>query len=335
MKTLKTYIEQINDPIRQQMLRFLKSEVLLDRNIFNETLDLENDCLHKGQRELAIYVAEKILKEKSPYLVFYKNDLKDFENIFFEKLEIEYSTKDSGFRSKVKFDNETKSFKTVEIVLNTEENKYEFFKHNVKTLIHELDHAYRDWESYIKNEKFHLYDFAKPGTRYYKCTQWSNIAAKDYTKRIIYYLEEFEKSAYLSEIKNDLEDLSYNDYKELIDLTEQHSEAYQLYNNLLVSFAELVKHKKLTIRNNTVTLDEFCKEYNDLTEENLSNKEIIEHVIENLSQTIKFMNKLLLSIYNKKNKVVENDMFRISCLVEKYNHPEESQLIEQFVRELR
>ena len=174
MKTLKTYIEQTNDPIRQQMIRFLKSEVLLDRNIFNETLDLENDCLYKGQRELAIYVAEKILKEKSPYLVFYKNDLKDFENIFFEKLEIEYSTKDSGFRSKVKFDNETKSFKTVEIVLNTEENKYEFFKHNVKTLIHELDHAYRDWESYIKNEKFHLYDFARPGTRYYKCIQWSD-----------------------------------------------------------------------------------------------------------------------------------------------------------------
>ena len=127
MKTLKTYIEQTNDPVRQQMLRFLKSEVLLDRNIFNETLDLENDCLYKGQRELAIYVAEKILKEKSPYLVFYKNDLKDFENIFFEKLEIEYSAKDSGFRSKVKFDNETKSFKTIEIVLNTEENKYEFF----------------------------------------------------------------------------------------------------------------------------------------------------------------------------------------------------------------
>ena len=220
MKTLKTYIEQINDPIRQQMLRFLKSEVLLDRNIFNETLDLENDCPYKGQRELAIYVAEKILKEKSPYLVFYKNDLKNFDNIFFEKLEIEYSTKNSGFRSKVKFDNETKSFKTVEIVLNTEENKYEFFKHNVKTLIHELDHAYRDWESYVKNEKFHLYDFSRPGTRYYKCTQWSNIAAKDYTKRVIYYLEEFEKSAYLSEIKNDLEDLSYNDYKELIDLAE-------------------------------------------------------------------------------------------------------------------
>ena len=118
-------------------------------------------------------------------------------------------------------------------------------------------------------------------------------------------------------------------------MVEQHSEAYQLYNNLLVSFSELVKHKKLIIRNDTVTLDEFCKEYNDLTEENLSNKEIIEHVIENLSQTIKFMNKLLLSIYNKKNKVVENDIFRISCLVEKYNHPEESQIIEQLVNELK
>ena len=64
MKSLKTYIEQIDDPIRQHMLRFLKSEVLLDRNVFNETLDLENDCLYKGQRELAIYVAEKNFKRK-------------------------------------------------------------------------------------------------------------------------------------------------------------------------------------------------------------------------------------------------------------------------------
>ena len=118
-------------------------------------------------------------------------------------------------------------------------------------------------------------------------------------------------------------------------MAEQNSEAYQLYNNLLVSFIELVKHKKLTIGNSTVTLDEFCKEYNALTEENLSRKEIIEQIIENLSQMVKFMNKLLLSIYNKKNKVVENDIFRISCLVEKYNHPKESQIIEQFVRELR
>ena len=56
---LNTYIEQINDPIRQQIIRFLKSEVLLDRNIFNETLDLENDCLYRGQRDLTIYIAEK------------------------------------------------------------------------------------------------------------------------------------------------------------------------------------------------------------------------------------------------------------------------------------
>ena len=274
MKTLKTYIEQTNDPIRQQMLRFLKSEVLLDRNIFNETLDLENDCLYKGQRELAIYVAEKILKEKSPYLVFYKNDLKDFENIFFEKLEIEYSTKYSGFRSKVKFDNETKSFKTVEIVLNTEENKYEFFKHNVKTLIHELDHAYRDWESYINNEEFHLYDFAKPGTRYYKSSKWDNDFKNDYVKKLVYHLEEIEQSAYLSEIYNDIKDLKFKDYKQLVDLAEQHSEAYQLYNMLLTSFSELVKNKKFA----SITLDDFCKQYNEITDENLSNKEIVQEV---------------------------------------------------------
>ena len=306
MKTLKTYIEQINDPIRQQMLRFLKSEVLLDRNIFNETLDLENDCLFKGQRELAIYVAEKILKEKSPYLVFYKNDLKNFENIFFEKLEIEYSTKNSGFRSKVKFDNETKSFKTVEIVLNTEENKYEFFKHNVKTLIHELDHAYRDWESYVKNEKFHLYDFSRPGTRYYKSAKWDNDFKNDYAKKLVYHLEEIEQSAYLSEIYNDLKDLKFKDYKQLVDLAEQYSEAYQLYNMLLVSFSELVKNKKFS----SVTLDDFCKQYNEITDTNLSNKEIVKEVTDKLSDYVSLMNKLLLNIYNENIKLNESLMHR-------------------------
>lgn len=301
MKTLKTYIEQTNDPIRQQMLRFLKSEVLLDRNIFNETLDLENDCLYKGQRELAIYVAEKILKEKSPYLVFYKNDLKDFENIFFEKLEIEYSTKNSGFRSKVKFDNETKSFKTVEIVLNTEENKYEFFKHNVKTLIHELDHAYRDWESYVNNEEFHLYDFAKPGTRYYKSAKWDNDFKNDYAKKLVYHLEEIEQSAYLSEIYNDIKDLKFKDYKQLVDLAEQHSEPYQLYNMLLTSFSELVKNKKFA----SITLDDFCKQYNEITDENLSNKEIVQEVTDKLSDYVSLMNKLLLNIYNESVKLNE------------------------------
>ena len=130
--------------------------------------------------------------------------------------------------------------------------------------------------------------------------------------------------------------------KSLVDvITNSSSECYQIKNTQGITaeefkekwFNELVRQRVYDKDGNC--LDEFCKEYNELTEENLSNKEIIEHVIENLSQTIKFMNKLLLSIYNKKNKVVENDMFRISCLVEKYNHPEESQLIEQFVRELR
>lgn len=301
MKTLKTYIEQINDPIRQQILRFLKSEVLLDRNLFNETLNLENDCLYKGQRELAIYVAEKILKEKSPYLVFYKNDLKNFKNIFFEKLEIEYSTKNSGFRSKVKFDNETKSFKTVEIVLNTEENKYEFFKHNVKTLIHELDHAYRDWESYVNDEEFHLYDFSKPGTRYYKRAKWDNDFKNNYAKKLVYHLEEIEQSAYLSEIYNDLKDLKFKDYKQLVDLAEQHSEAYQLYNMLLVSFSELVKNKKFS----SVTLDDFCKQYNEITNSNLSNKEIVKEVTDKLSDYVSLMNKLLLNIYNESVKLNE------------------------------
>ena len=41
MKTLKTYVEKINDPIRQQMLNYLAIEIELYRNIF-ENFDLSN-----------------------------------------------------------------------------------------------------------------------------------------------------------------------------------------------------------------------------------------------------------------------------------------------------
>ena len=41
MKTLKTYIEQTNDPIRQQMLNYLAIKIELDRNIC-ENFDVSN-----------------------------------------------------------------------------------------------------------------------------------------------------------------------------------------------------------------------------------------------------------------------------------------------------
>ena len=47
MKTLKTYIEQVNDPIRQQMLNYLAIEIELDRNIF-ENFYLSNKCMYDG-----------------------------------------------------------------------------------------------------------------------------------------------------------------------------------------------------------------------------------------------------------------------------------------------
>ena len=43
MKTLKTYIEQINDPIRQQMLNYLAIEIELDRiKLTEKGLDFAN-----------------------------------------------------------------------------------------------------------------------------------------------------------------------------------------------------------------------------------------------------------------------------------------------------
>ena len=119
---------------------------------------------------------------------------------------------------------------------------------------------------------------------------------------LVHHLEEIEQSAYLSEIYNDIKDLKFKDYKQLVDLAEQHSEAYQLYNMLLVSFSELVKNKKFS----SITLDDFCKQYNEITNANLSNKEIVQEVNDKLSDYVSLMNKLLLNIYNENVKLNES-----------------------------
>lgn len=301
MKALKTYIEQINDPIRQQMLNYLTVEIELDRNVF-ENFDLSNKCMYDGQYDLALFVCKKIMIEEKPYLCFYENELSEFKNIFFEKLEIMFDSSKDHYDSKVNYDKAEKKFKELKIFLNFKEHSYSNLKQNMKAIIHELDHAYRDWESYINDEEFHLYDFAKPGTRYYKSTKWDNDFKNDYAKKLVYHLEEIEQSAYLSEIYNDIKDLKFKDYKQLVDLAEQHSEAYQLYNMLLASFSELVKNKKFA----NIRLDDFCKQYNEINDTNLSNKEIVQEVTDKLSDYVSLMNKLLLKIYNEKVSINES-----------------------------
>ena len=81
MKTLKTYIEQTNDPIRQQMLNYLEIEIELDRNIF-ENFDLSNKCMYDWQYDLALFVCKKILSKETSYLCFYENELSDFKTYF-------------------------------------------------------------------------------------------------------------------------------------------------------------------------------------------------------------------------------------------------------------
>lgn len=119
---------------------------------------------------------------------------------------------------------------------------------------------------------------------------------------LVHHLEEIEQSAYLSEIYNDIKDLKFKDYKQLVNLAEQHSEAYQLYNMLLVSFSNLVKNKKFA----NITLDNFCKQYNEINDTNLSNKEIVQEVTDKLSNYVSLMNKLLLNIYNENIKLNES-----------------------------
>ena len=53
-------------------------------------------------------------------------------------------------------------------------------------------------------------------------------------------------------------------------------------------------------------LDDFCKQYNEINDTNLSNKEIVQEITDKLSDYVSLMNKLLLNIYNENIKLNES-----------------------------
>lgn len=262
MKSFKKFIEEQNI-----MKLNIKSKMLFDEYFVSEEYDRlnensvnlhlnESNARYNGQFELAEFLTFEILKRHSNNcsIEFDKEALKKFDNIFFNKIIVNYTTKNiqnsGGYKPKNK---ETLSLKEVIINVNSKDNVE--YENIFSTISHELKHAWQDYKNIYKDTFLSdvLEDEVYKNTKKY-------LNDKNFTKsfvsRIINKSFKIESDAYASEFSTDFQIEIYKKNPQLLqdclDLarsSDVYSEIYDSY--FICSYID--KHGEIHLKDYDIT----------------------------------------------------------------------------------
>ena len=191
-------------------LNMLEEHFKLEFNLKNELqysiIVNEHYGTYNGQIKLAILVSKYIFKrtkltnDKYIKYVLYGNELKSFENIFFDKLIVIYNESCyTNYDMTSEYNDETKKFNQIKIFINSRENKT--YNDILVSLVHELTHAWEDYNRRIKDDKLSLYNTLS-NSNYKELISHINSFNdfSDLCAKILYMFKRFEKNAYISEL---------------------------------------------------------------------------------------------------------------------------------------
>ena len=195
---------------------------------------------YNGQINLAKHITSYIFKKtklsKCEYIkyILKRNDLIHFENIFFDKLIVTYNESCyTNYDMTSEYNDETKKFNQIKIFINSRENKT--YNDILVSLVHELTHAWEDYNRHIKDDKLSLYNTLS-NSNYKELISHINSFNdfSDLCAKILYMFKRFEKNAYISELSVALHNSNkkINNYKDALDVfynTETYKEYYILY----------------------------------------------------------------------------------------------------------
>lgn len=238
-----------------------------------------------------------------------KDDLIDeegkefFQNIFFDKIIIDHSTtnKNSAYLpNKSHYDENKKLLDVVYIELNgNEEDNYEKL---VRTLAHELTHAYENYKR-LMTGKDPLSTLVSKNTRYYKAINYYNDGSfEDCVKAMEYVLSSFEKNAFLTELEAILSDKKVHSYQDALNLFKK-TEIWQKYNGLYN-----------IIHDEETNWEDFTDTYNEEFETNYSVTRFKKWLTNRVDKTYNKMMKLVPKIYfdhyekDKKEEIKEGNI---------------------------
>lgn len=236
MKNLSDYIKKSynnykNIIIENELQLHFYAEFIVGDCSYNEICERYGSYL--GQKELILDLAKEmdlIISNNDPEDTFIldKNDLSEYSNIFFNKLEIQFSNNTAYIPNKSNFINKDNLFDKVFIYINPK--IYNNYKSIAKALMHEILHAWDNYQSYIKNAKFNLHDLTKIGSKYSKTLYNDDKDISNICKRICNMVSQAEQNAYLNELTIEL-DLEKFDITKYHSAEEAYKDAYDIFIN--------------------------------------------------------------------------------------------------------
>lgn len=326
MKNLSDYIKKsynnykkISDIIIENELQLhFYAEFIVGDCSYNKIYERYGSYL--GQKELILDLAKEIdlsISNNDPEDTFIldKNDLSEYSNIFFNKLEIQFSNNTAYIPDKSNFIKKDNLFDKVFIYINPK--IYNNYKTITKALMHEILHAWDNYQSYIKNAKFNLYDLTKIGSKYSKTLYNDDKDISNICKRICNMVSQVEQNAYLNELTIELD-------LEKFDVTKYHSaeEAYKDAYDIFVNSDIWYQYSGLwnwfnEFKNNSDKNDKelFVKTYNEINNTDYNFNKIYHKLDGLFNKILKKMELVIPKIFRdyydeQNNKIIKEGLIR-------------------------
>lgn len=295
MKPLNNYIQDISlNYISNEVKRYINIRSIFDNLhiTLNEQLLLEGSGLYKGCYELAKYIDNKVFNSNENKIIINTNELK-FQNIFAKEIILNINRNSSEeyagyiFANKLNLKyNEDRwlvkenLFKFIEIELNFN-NKT---KSVIDLIIHELDHAYDDYQQYKNNGTTYQYKYIKSNYKLFDTHKDDDEFTK-LVKAINYIFIKFETHAYITQIRGEI-NKKFNNISEAYDFIEKNSYTWKQL--------KIVKNNAEYILQNKKYLNNYCEVYKSITNIQKSNNKIIKELENNLN---KYWKKVINHVY--------------------------------------
>ena len=203
IKFIKEELKEI-DEVDFSILQHLAIEYK-ENHLYSRTrVILEKYGVYDGCEELAKYIVKLAKKDGYHTVVkLAKDNLQDFKNIFFENITVNIDTSEDNGAEYIDNEELNKDLLFDEVVINVFLTK-QYISELQSTLMHELTHAYNNYMMLLKGNRNYI-NVAK-STLYKNIVSFpEKINAEYHIKRAMYFLLGYEKNAFISQIKAELE----------------------------------------------------------------------------------------------------------------------------------
>lgn len=329
-------MKTLNDYIIDEELNYISNSVrkyIYINNIFNnlhitvnEQLLLEGSGLYKGCYDLAKYINSIVFNSEDNEIIIDTKKL-SFANIFTKKIILKidrnsnenyagyvFANKLNKNYNKERWSEKENIFNFIEIKLNFNTEQ----KTIIDLIIHELDHAYDDYQNYKNNGTTYEYKYINCNYSVFD----KNKSDDNFTflvKYINYMFIKFETHAYISQIRGEI-NKKFNNISEAYDFIETKSEVWKMF--------KIIKNNAEYILQNKKYAEKYCKVYKNITNTKKTNSKIINELEYNLNrQWKKIINHVYLLLIE--NCINENNITTIPSTNKLYEKLKKLSIIEK------